>query len=757
MASQTKVDSAGRRAAERRAEGSTPSNASNTSASGTYATRGEAGEVSSELAGPADDNAESSSDDLASYSERLATGADLDADAAGGADSDSAAARVSSIEELGTRASSAEDDEDVSIDELLISDSSDGEEEEEATDIHPGLSESLLAESLRPETVPSLPRRSVAAEATREDASEPEEAEPVSELTAASPSDELLEAVASRTEDSTPADAAFADGDPEEVVVGAAVDELATVDELAAESERHVQEASGSLDGDDMEAAPESEAAMEVEELAPESEVTPESVRLDAEDGLETDVASEGEPMVVADLDVEETTAEPPRVAPVAQQSERQTLPEPIAAKRGDAPLPSFDIPEPEATSARQARTPAEHHARPSTGSVALPEHELSEVGEEDDDDAVTHMGLPVVPEVANDYPTTAPGRFAVADPAVAALQSLDADLARGDSRRATTRVIPRIDPKTLPRPRGDAPAGPPLGERLSGLARGAWERVSTLIPTTPAEPPWGGGEVSPGRRRLAWLVENVLPPLSLVLFGSGLGAGVIMLVDNDAPSQTQTVQALQESSSAARGPLTLADRARLGDGEALYKITNMPHGERTSALTLALEAGYQAQKQKEFREFAKVTTSSAAPPSAGAVGRVVEYATSPETMLPAFQELTQWPGSVGPDLLYSVWEKAAGGSRAASLAQQLLYSADQRSKATPALLVALDLRSAATCDDYLRVLPAAVRDGDQRSSATLRALRHGDGCGADGRQDCYACLRDSPLLENALKAIDRR
>ena len=116
MASQTKVDSAGRRAAERRAEGSTPSNASNTSASGTYATRGEAGEVSSALAGPADDNEESSSDDLASYSERLATGADLDADAAGGADSDSAAARVSSIEELGTRGSSAEEDEDVSID-----------------------------------------------------------------------------------------------------------------------------------------------------------------------------------------------------------------------------------------------------------------------------------------------------------------------------------------------------------------------------------------------------------------------------------------------------------------------------------------------------------------------------------------------------------------------------------------------------------------------------------------------------------------
>jgi len=41
--------------------------------------------------------------------------------------------------------------------------------------------------------------------------------------------------------------------------------------------------------------------------------------------------------------------------------------------------------------------------------------------------------------------------------------------------------------------------------------------------------------------------------------------------------------------------------------------------------------------------------------------------------------------------------------------------------------------------------------------NSTLRALRHSDGCGADGKQDCYACLRDNKLLEDALHAIDRR
>jgi hypothetical protein len=253
-------------------------------------------------------------------------------------------------------------------------------------------------------------------------------------------------------------------------------------------------------------------------------------------------------------------------------------------------------------------------------------------------------------------------------------------------------------------------------------------------------------------------MLENVLPPLSLVLFGSGLGAGVIMLVEKDRPeepAQSQAVQSLHDS--AARVPTTLAERARAGDGEALYKITKMSQSERTSALTLALEAGYQSQKLREFHEFAKTLAPGTRALPAASVSRMVDYATSPETMLPAFEELTQWEGPAGPDVLYAVWEKAGGGTRAASLAQQLLYSADQRAKATPALQVALDLRSATSCDDYAKVLPAVLKNGDQRSIATLRAVRHNDGCGADGKQDCYACLRDSSLLEDALKAVEQR
>src|SRR5262245_15651508 len=123
MASQTKVDSAGRTAAERRAEGSPASYASTSSASGTFAARGDARSNSGSRADGLDgDTSESESE---SESEEVPEAADSESEPASG-HGDLAVARVSSIEELAARPArtvSATDDEDVSLDELLISDS----------------------------------------------------------------------------------------------------------------------------------------------------------------------------------------------------------------------------------------------------------------------------------------------------------------------------------------------------------------------------------------------------------------------------------------------------------------------------------------------------------------------------------------------------------------------------------------------------------------------------------------------------------
>jgi hypothetical protein len=750
MASQTKVDSArsssSRRAAERRAEPG--SHSADTSASGTFETRHDSERV------PRGDDLDDPADDTASHQ----TIDDTSEEPPARADSDFAAA------------GSSEDDEDVSLDELMMSDSVEEEEEEEATDIHPGLSEAVLAESLGAEPTGARVPAVVAGRPAAVVVSDPEEDD--APVEASNADDELSDP--SALEDAAPAseqrpgegalalDESAAHEDPEEVVIAAedlpseALERVSAAPEEEAalssdpDATLHAGSAESALANEEPtrpDASPgDSSESSEILDVSPESEselpasAASEAVALEAEQ-----FAADG------DLDASLDAA----AALAASAAERKTVPETLSAKRRDAPLPSFDIPDLDAVSGPRA---AAAPPRAPAHAVALPP--LAEMDEDDDADAVTHMGLPSVPEVANDYPpAAAPNGFQVADPAVAAMQGIDADIARGDSRRATTRVIPRVDPKTLPPKRAHAPAGPPLVERLSAAARDAWALAQRYLRPDGADGAFGGaaGTVRP---RLNWMLENVLPPLSLVLFGSGLGAGVIMLVEKDRPeepAQSQSVQALHDAASAARVPTTLTDRARAGDGEALYKITKMSQSERSSALTLALEAGYQSQKLREFHEFAKTLTPASRPLPAASVSRMVDYATSPETMLPAFEELTQWAGPAGPDVLYAVWEKAGGGSRAASLAQQLLYSADQRAKATPALQVALDLRSAASCDDYAKLLPAVLKSGDQRSSATLRALRHNDGCGADGKQDCYACLRDSSLLEDTLRAVEKR
>jgi hypothetical protein len=433
---------------------------------------------------------------------------------------------------------------------------------------------------------------------------------------------------------------------------------------------------------------------------------------------------------------------------PMSVELEPPSAASPLAA-RGDAPLPSFEIPEAEApavTATVAAEAPSRRTPRPM---AALPQ--LSEVAEDDDDDAVTHIGLPVVPESQAEYGGIGAPAFSVAEPGVASRPGFEAELSLTDARRATTRVLPRIDPAELERRRlaSDPVASP--GRRREAL--GTW--LSGVFQRQRRQPAAAGAQ--PPRHRAGWVLDTVLPPLSLVLFGSGIGAGIMLLQPDrgaNAAQQTQTVQALRDMQ---KKPVTLAERAEAGDGDALFKVTNMAPSERTSALTLALERGYQAQRQNEFKEFARALDAPSGLATPNLTTRFLSYATSPETMLAAFSHLLSWPGTVGPDVLYNVWEKAPGGSRAASLAQQLLASEDQRVKATPALITALDLRSATSCEDYLRVLPAVKKSGDQRCSATLRALRHKDGCGDDGKQDCFACLRDGSLLDEALSAIESR
>ncbi len=495
---------------------------------------------------------------------------------------------------------------------------------------------------------------------------------------------------------------------------------------------------------------------------------------------------------VAASADVappEATGGVPVPVAAVSEESEspeRVTMPDSIAAKRRDEPLPSFDIPElesaqpapvaPVAAAAVPALAPpwaprtgsrpgSDPPPRPRVPSpienVAVvpaspPAARFDDLDEldEDEEDAVTSIELSIadvgdVPSAPSSFEVANAGfvpevpAAAVAAPAVAFAPAVMPEL---NPRRAATVLIRRVE--------GAAPPSVAAAKRASSkllAGVGEWFARRRL--------PRFDGAVSalPWRRALRF-VDSILPELSLVLFGSGLGAGVVLLVmkPQDVASEQVQAQALQPlRGDGAAEPLT--ERVRRGDREALASVAALPPNQRSSALVLAKEEGEGVQSRQEFRAFLTALELPDGEPSTKQLSRFVQFATNTATMVDAFAELSELPGPQGPDLVYSVWENAPGGNRAALLARNLLHTLDQRSKASPALLAALALSDGKSCEDYAKALPAVLEHGDERSLALMVALTHTDGCGDDRAQDCYPCLREANTLTQAIEAVKQR
>lgn len=121
----------------------------------------------------------------------------------------------------------------------------------------------------------------------------------------------------------------------------------------------------------------------------------------------------------------------------------------------------------------------------------------------------------------------------------------------------------------------------------------------------------------------------------------------------------------------------------------------------------------------------------------------LLRLAEDARTSTDALSAMAAMDAPISADLLYEVWTHTPVRTDATDLARALVYSADIRPKASPALAVALDLRLAERCEQYKAILPKALKDGDRRSSHLLLKLSSKRGCGAKKRDDCYACLRE--------------
>jgi serine/threonine-protein kinase len=114
------------------------------------------------------------------------------------------------------------------------------------------------------------------------------------------------------------------------------------------------------------------------------------------------------------------------------------------------------------------------------------------------------------------------------------------------------------------------------------------------------------------------------------------------------------------------------------------------------------------------------------------------------------FSALSDRAGASGLDILYDV-ASTRGGSKGARRANEILRQDDARARASPALRITLELRSA-RCQDKKELFERAATEGDQRTLLLLDRLRAPSFCATPG-QCCYVGNRALDRAADSLKA----
>jgi hypothetical protein len=112
--------------------------------------------------------------------------------------------------------------------------------------------------------------------------------------------------------------------------------------------------------------------------------------------------------------------------------------------------------------------------------------------------------------------------------------------------------------------------------------------------------------------------------------------------------------------------------------------------------------------------------------------------------------------GSRGPDLLYELVTAPRIGKLPRDHAARLLREPAVQKLATPALLIAIDLKNTPPCARKA-LLARAQDEGDARALAFLKPLTLTTGCGFLKRADCFRCLEPRKDIFEAVAVIQKR
>jgi DNA-binding response OmpR family regulator len=226
------------------------------------------------------------------------------------------------------------------------------------------------------------------------------------------------------------------------------------------------------------------------------------------------------------------------------------------------------------------------------------------------------------------------------------------------------------------------------------------------------------------------------------------------------AQADSTPAVAATPSSSDTRpaAPDSVLERARRGEALALSELEQLPPGKRTAEQALALSEGWFAKKRTELDALAAQLEHDPSQLDRRDVRRkLIGFSRDASMSLATLRVIAKQKRPIAVDLLYEVWTGTPGRTEATRLAEALVYTAEVRAQASPALSVVLDLRQETDCAKMQAVLERAAEHGDRRSLRPSAKLTLRGGCGEDKTQDCFPCLRKGEELRKTINAVKGR
>jgi serine/threonine-protein kinase len=269
---------------------------------------------------------------------------------------------------------------------------------------------------------------------------------------------------------------------------------------------------------------------------------------------------------------------------------------------------------------------------------------------------------------------------------------------------------------------------------------------------------------------------ERILPLLRTPVGGASAGAGVLLVFiatffaargmkSRDAePAASASAAAEAEVSpapSADKGSDALWVRAEVGDVAAWKELETRPDASRPARewFVIGIARVTHNEAARGFDAYLHAMESDERYVNHPRILRDLFVAAHAEPWQPALKVAAAMPGSPGADILFDVWAGTPKATPATQRARELLATDAVRARASDAVRIAFDLRSAEgqPCEVRKPLVERAAKEADMRSFRPLLILAARTGCGSRHKSDCFPCLRENDTLDKALEQAKNR